>query len=357
MSDVMYPLVSVIIPAYNSESTVGRTIESVLAQTYPRREIIVINDGSSDGTQAAIQKYGDRIILLNQENLGQGAARNRGLERCSGDFIAFLDADDYWLPGFMEACVSFLGSFPEAIAVSTGIIVKLWRKPERRWPADTIQELPKEGCVIDNFFDFWGRHDHVRTGSVMIRREALQMVGPQRADLRISQDLEYWGYLATWGKWGLLPRHLWVGDPTPCAAQQGWKTKYSKRRELCPSIEQWEKRILPRLTSEQMPGFLKVRGRVAASFALSKIKGGATREAWNIVRSYEREMPSNWSTSLMRLGARWGGGARAMAVLLIQLREHYKSVSIGKTNAAAVTERIEVSSTPWLEDSCNTERV
>jgi len=179
--------------------------------------------------------------------------------------------------------------------------------------------------VLDNFFDFSGHYDHVRTGSNVIRREVIDRAGFQRSDLRISQDLEYWSYLATWGKWGFIPQHLWVGDPTPSAALQGWMNKYYIRRELCPSIEQWESRIVPRLTPEQQAGFKRVRGRVAANFALSKIKSSSPGDAWDIVKRYGADMPPNWSTYLIRLGCKVGKVGRILVMEVIRAREHYKS--------------------------------
>lgn len=326
--------VSVIVPAYNSETSLGRAIDSALAQEHPPHEVFVINDGSTDRTAEVARSYGNRIIFLEQENLGQGAARNEGLRRATGRFIAFLDADDLWHPGFLRHCVEFLLEHDEAIAVSTGIIVRLWGKPERRWPPSVTDSAPSPftAGMLENFYDFWARYDHVRTGSNVIRREAIERAGLQRADLRISQDLEYWGYLTTWGKWGFIPEHLWVGDPTPVAASQGWMKKYSKRRSLCPSVEQWESRIVPRLTPQQWIGFQQVRGRVAANFALNKIKAGASAEAWDIVVKYGPDMPPNWSSHLMRLGIRHGKLGRLIARALIQSRERYKSMRLAMTS-------------------------
>ena len=223
---------SVIIPAYNSETSLGRAIDSALAQEHPPLEVFVINDGSTDRTAEVARAYGDRVIFLEQPNLGQGAARNEGLRRATGHFIAFLDADDLWRPGFLKHCVEFLREHDEAIAVSTGIIVRLCGKPERRWPPPVVDDAPSPftAGVLENFYEFWARYDHVRTGSNVIRREVIDRAGLQQPDLRISQDLEYWGYLATWGKWGFIPEQLWVGDSTPVAASQGWMKKYHTRR-------------------------------------------------------------------------------------------------------------------------------
>ncbi|MCE5230694.1 glycosyltransferase [bacterium] len=324
--------VSVIIPVYNAAPLIARAIKSALNQELSPREVIVIDDGSTDGTADIVRSFGDRVRFISQANQGQGAARNAGLGIANGEFIAFLDADDYWAPGFLRKCVEFLGAHQDAIAVSTGIIVRLWGKPERRWPppgAPTGANSPFGARVLENFFDFWAEHDHMRTGAAVIRREAIDRAGFQRADLRISQDLEYWAYLATWGKWGLIPDHLWIGDATMAAAAQGWSSKYRERRRLCPTIEEWESRIVPRLAPEQRRGFERVRGRVAAHFALSRIKSGAPADAWWIVRQYGPEMPRNWSTRLMRWGNRSGYPGRKVAELLINLRERYKAIRIG----------------------------
>ena len=92
---------------------------------------------------------------------------------------------------------------------------------------------------------------------------------------------------------------------------------------------------MPRLAPEQWEGFRRVRGRVAANFALSKIKSGAEREAWEIVRKYGSDMPPNWSTHLMRLGVRSGNPGRTLAEMLIRLREQYKSARLDRSRVQA----------------------
>ena len=99
---------SVIIPAYNAATSLQQSIDSALHQTLLPLEIIVINDGSTDETAMVTKKYGNNIIYLEQANAGQGAARNAGLSVARGELIAFLDADDYWMPTFLEKCTAFL---------------------------------------------------------------------------------------------------------------------------------------------------------------------------------------------------------------------------------------------------------
>ncbi len=92
------PLVSAVIPAYNAERFLAQTIESVLGQTYPRIECLVINDGSTDRTAEIAKAFGDHVRYFEKANGGVSSARNLGIENANGEFIAFLDADDLWLP-------------------------------------------------------------------------------------------------------------------------------------------------------------------------------------------------------------------------------------------------------------------
>ncbi|MBL8266085.1 glycosyltransferase family A protein [Steroidobacter sp.] len=107
------PLVSVIIPTYNRAALLCETVDSVLAQTYPNIEIIVIDDGSTDDTTEAIQKYGDRVRYTRRANAGVNAARNLGIKQARGEFIALLDSDDLWAPYKLELQVQLLRFFTD----------------------------------------------------------------------------------------------------------------------------------------------------------------------------------------------------------------------------------------------------
>lgn len=99
------PLISVIIPAYNAEAYIAKTLNSVLSQTYHNIEVIVIDDGSSDRTLESIQQFAqkdERVTIVQQTNQGVAAARNKGIQTAQGQFIAFLDADDFWFPANLE---------------------------------------------------------------------------------------------------------------------------------------------------------------------------------------------------------------------------------------------------------------
>jgi len=118
------PSVSAIVPAYNAASFLHEALESVLAQTLPVAECLVVNDGSSDGTSAVAQEYGDSVRLIEQENRGVSAARNRGAAEARGELLAFLDADDRWLPERIERGVLALEARPdtEAVVCATRVV-------------------------------------------------------------------------------------------------------------------------------------------------------------------------------------------------------------------------------------------
>lgn len=107
------PRFSVVIPAYNAAATIARTLNSVLAQTCPAHEIIVVDDGSSDNTAEVVAVYGDLVTYLWQKNAGPSSARNRGVEAASGDWIAFLDADDWYYPGRLQVHVDMIIADPD----------------------------------------------------------------------------------------------------------------------------------------------------------------------------------------------------------------------------------------------------
>jgi glycosyltransferase involved in cell wall biosynthesis len=106
-------LISCIVPVYNSERYLGETLDSILAQTYRPLEIIVVDDGSTDGTAAVAAGYGHRVRYVRQANAGEAAARNRGLNVAEGEFVAFDDADDLWHPEKLERQVARLEHRPE----------------------------------------------------------------------------------------------------------------------------------------------------------------------------------------------------------------------------------------------------
>lgn len=121
MDSSAVPKVSVIIPLYNKAPYIKRALDSVFAQTVQDFEVIVVNDGSKDGGEKIVEEYGDsRIHLINQENQGVSAARNHGVDAARAELVAFLDADDEWLPEFLETILRLREKWPDAGMYGTG---------------------------------------------------------------------------------------------------------------------------------------------------------------------------------------------------------------------------------------------
>lgn len=190
MNDRSGPLVSVVIPAHNAAATVRETISSVLRQTFDHFELIVINDGSTDATEQIVADITDsRVQCFSFANAGPSAARNRGMERSTGEFIAFLDADDLWLPGKIAAQVEALQKNPDAaLAFSWSDSIdesgSFLKKGNYVRPEDPVYEQ----LIAWNFLD---------NGSTpMVRRGALQEVGFFDETLRLGEDWDMWLRLA-----------------------------------------------------------------------------------------------------------------------------------------------------------------
>lgn len=312
-------LVSVIIPAFNAALCLERCLESVFRQTYALCEVIVVDDGSTDTTIDILRKYNYKITYAFQENRGPSAARNHGLRLARGEFVAFLDADDYWLPDFLSRCLKFFEQYPEAEAVSTGQKIITWKgRVLINPPLLRDGDEKHEPGLLSEFFSFWAAQDHIRTGSCVLRRRLIERAGPMCEDLRLAEDLEYWGYLATFGSWGFIPEVLWVGDGTSCATAQGRLAKSRKRSNDCPTVEAWRQRLVPRLRKTDVEGFRVVQGRVAQTFAYFKLQGGDIPGARHIVQRYGPDFPVNRVSRLFQWLAPRGLMAwKVMALVLL----------------------------------------
>ncbi|NEP81377.1 MAG: glycosyltransferase family 2 protein, partial [Okeania sp. SIO3B3] len=149
MSTTTTPRVSVIIPVYNGDRYISQAIESVLVQTYRSYEIIVIDDGSTDNTRLVLEPYIEDIRYVYQENQGVSAARNHGIDLARGELIAFLDADDFFLPDKLTGQVGVFDAQP-----NLGIVHSGWRRVDRdgetikdETPWDYVPKLNLEGWL------------------------------------------------------------------------------------------------------------------------------------------------------------------------------------------------------------------
>ena len=184
------PLISVIIPTYNRKEYLLEAVDSVFNQTYNKIEIIIVDDGSTDGSEEAIRTKNDpRINYIWQRNSGlPAAARNVGIGHAKGEYIAFLDSDDLWLPEKLEVQLNVLIKNPQLIcAASNAELI-----PETK---DTV---PVEwNTIINEYFPTFQellKANIIYNSSVLMRKEIVKKIGPldENIGLRAIEDFEYW---------------------------------------------------------------------------------------------------------------------------------------------------------------------
>lgn len=187
--------VSVVIPLHNKARHIGRAIESVLRQTFQRFEVIVVDDGSTDGGADVVRKFDDpRIRLVVQQNAGVSAARNRGIEQASCECVAFLDADDEWLPVFLETVTGLRTRHPEA-----GLFACAYRicREATTWaPAFQHCVESPEGGLLDDYFHAALGPAPVWTSATMAPKAVLKQFGGFPVGMRTGEDLNLWMQIA-----------------------------------------------------------------------------------------------------------------------------------------------------------------
>ena len=188
---------SVVIPLYNKEKYIARTIRSVLEQSVHAFEIIVVDDGSTDNSINEVKKFDDdRIHIVHQENGGVSAARNRGIAEARYDLIAFLDADDLWETDFLETVFKLKDNYKDCSVFAVNYKILSYNGSTRM---PIIKGLPnnfQEG-ILENYFEIASQSDPLICSiSLAVRKEALETIGGFPVGIRAGEDLLTWAILA-----------------------------------------------------------------------------------------------------------------------------------------------------------------
>ena len=190
-------MISVIIPLYNKERQIRATLESVLNQSYTDFEIIVVDDGSTDGSAAIVESVQDaRLRLIRQENGGVSAARNRGIREARGEYVAFLDADDLWDPDFLKTLHQLSVLYPDSSVYACNYD---FVSPDGTHRPTIIRRLPFTGAhgILSNYFEVAScSHPPICSISIMVKKEAMQAIGGFPLGIKSGEDLLTWARLA-----------------------------------------------------------------------------------------------------------------------------------------------------------------
>ena len=193
------PTVSVIIPAYNVAPYVGETLDSVFKQSFTDYEVILVNDGSLDTTELehALEPYAGGLRYFEQENAGASAARNQGLRAAQGDFIAFIDADDLWLPNYLEEQLKFLREHNCDLVCADAMMFGESPHAGRTYMDWLMETAPPVGEVT--FLDLVSAERSLITSGVVARRKLIFEAGLFDEALPNAQDFDLWLRLARQG--------------------------------------------------------------------------------------------------------------------------------------------------------------
>ncbi|MCB4799526.1 glycosyltransferase family 2 protein [Neotamlana laminarinivorans] len=185
----MIPLISVVIPLYNKAKYIEDTLKSVINQTFKNFEIIIINDGSTDDSVEAAKRINDsRITIYNQTNLGLSQARNNGIKKGRAKYIAFIDADDLWLPNHLEQLFELIKKYPNRGLYCTGYSIK---KSDTICTRASFNGLPKNfKGIIPNFFKNSLHHCVAWIGAICIPKFVFEDIGYFDTDIYSEQDTD-----------------------------------------------------------------------------------------------------------------------------------------------------------------------
>lgn len=207
------PLISVVIPLYNKRNEIRRAVGSVLVQSISDLELIVVDDGSTDGS---LEELGDitdsRLRTISVSNGGEGQARNLGFQMANAECVAFLDGDDEWLPDFCKEMVRLMDKFPSAGIYCSGVLVERDAGKRHRLPTSGLPRGLQCG-IVPNYFT---TSNVITASSVVVRKAVFLKAGGFRSNLPSGTDIDLWLRMAAYAEVAYLstPLAVWHYEVT-----------------------------------------------------------------------------------------------------------------------------------------------
>lgn len=237
------PFFSVVIPLYNKEKNIERTISSVLLQSFSDYEIIVVDDGSTDnGPELVRSKFGTQVRLLEKANGGVSSARNLGIKHSKGQWIALLDADDYWREDFLRIIRQMIGDFPGSILYGTSYDVISEQILSRR----SFPLVSDFRGVVDNYWGLAKKSLLFCSSAVVFDKYVATQIGGFDTDLTMGEDLDFWIRMNLQGK------SVFFNKPFSVYNQDGENRAMTKRHNFNNSVYS-KIGVLKRCNSDNSP--------------------------------------------------------------------------------------------------------
>ena len=288
---------SVVIPLYNKEKYIEATIRSVLGQSCQEFEVLVVDDGSTDGSLALAEAFAsDRVHIIRQENQGVSVARNTGIEHASGEFICFLDADDQWRPEYLATIDALTNQYPESDMFVTAYAVNMGGGKVHY----STRLEPETGCVPSYWLTLARGYDFVWTSATVIRRETLIRAGLFKPGEKIGQDLDMWARVARINPRVAYSNHICVDYNR--AAEQNARTRVRVAWAGAFLRDLEEELVNPRRTLEERASIQRKYDKKMTVFIFTAILAGEKKRAAQALREWKGE--KNTYNRRLRTGLR-----------------------------------------------------
>lgn len=276
------------IPSYNSAGTIRRTLDSVVEQTPYVDETLVIDDGSNDGTVEVVREYQQSVTLIAELHRGDPAIpRNIGVERASNDLIAFLDADDVWLPGKVEAQIAALGTDSAAGLVCTNAL----RQIEPEVFSGLAAWLPEGAGVSGNALPRLIADNFVITSSVLVTKAALEEAGPFCPGLAGAEDYDLWLRIAEVCRFVYLEEPLLIYRDCGLSYRREWSMAETADAILS-SLDRLEERF-PGISRRYHREFSARRSELYGNIGMQSRANGDRRGAIQSFSAALRQKPTH----------------------------------------------------------------
>jgi glycosyltransferase involved in cell wall biosynthesis len=205
--------ISVIIPVYNRADVIGRAVDSALNQTLKPIEIIVVDDGSTDDPEKVLNKYGDEVRLIKQSNAGPSAARNHGISAAEGEYIAFLDSDDAWLPDKLERQVSMIVSDKVSFLITDSCGFSGCSQKSTTFQKSIFTDLLQQKYpFVKDCFEMLVEQNFIHLSTVVIEKKWLADAGGFDEKMNVAEDTDLWLRLSLHHQIGIIPEVLAMRD-------------------------------------------------------------------------------------------------------------------------------------------------